>query len=527
MSACLAPVPARPQVESSHEHSSSGAHRCSRRHPRRHRCLRHRPLRRGRPRRHRAGHQRGLRRRGQRGRPGPTTSWRSRTRPQPDLAGRVAVQYRTASGTRPAYAPSTASPGAAPPPGASGSGRRRQQAAARRRRHRRPTIAAATAVFMLLNGTTGGPPAPALCLAAGRDRHGRLRRRRHLVRDAVNTGVTGNVSSASRVAASRHRQQRHRLLRGAPTPTTVRHRPSRRRSRPDPEPGAPSDRRDPGHRRRPRRSPARLSPPRASSPLPTRPAASTASDPDRRHRRRHGPPPGLLRRDLRLGWQSTAPRPPASATRSRSPARSAAFARARPRSPSSRRRRRQARPIPAGRDRRSPSRCPTTAANREAHEGELLPPTGNFTVTNSFNTNSSPRSAWPSAPRRYPADRGGPAGHAGVRPTRCRQRRRAVILDDGASFNFLRSAPSRTSRCRGSPRTIRSGSVRAVHATTEPVILEFRNSTWKFQPPSPVTATGPDVATFEDTRAQPRPAGRRRRPELAHLQRAQLLQHHR
>ena len=38
-------------------------------------------------------------------------------------------------------------------------------------------------------------------------------------------------------------------------------------------------------------------------------------------------------------------------------------------------------------------------------------------------------------------------------------------------------------------------------ATIEaPVVLDFRNNVWKFQPTSPVTDDGADVATFENTR---------------------------
>ena len=43
----------------------------------------------------------------------------------------------------------------------------------------------------------------------------------------------------------------------------------------------------------------------------------------------------------------------------------------------------------------------------------------------------------------------------------------------------------------------------------QPVILEYRNNVWKFQPRQQVTDDGADVATFEDTRDdQPRSASR-------------------
>ncbi len=75
---------------------------------------------------------------------------------------------------------------------------------------------------------------------------------------------------------------------------------------------------------------------------------------------------------------------------------------------------------------------------------------------------------------------------------------RAVTLDDGASINYL----SGTNRDIPLPwlspdRPIRVG---APVTFTGPVVLEFRNNTWKFQPQTQVTGSGAATATFANTR---------------------------
>ena len=98
---------------------------------------------------------------------------------------------------------------------------------------------------------------------------------------------------------------------------------------------------------------------------------------------------------------------------------------------------------------------------------------------------------------------------AGVADVQADNARRAVTLDDGSSVSFLNNAN------KGIPlpwlttdNPVRIGSSATLH---QPVILEFRNSQWNFQPTTPVTDQGTAVATFGDTRAaNEAPAGRRR-----------------
>ena len=145
---------------------------------------------------------------------------------------------------------------------------------------------------------------------------------------------------------------------------------------------------------------------------------------------------------------------------------------------------------------------PTTDAARETHEGELLAPTNDLTVTDNFDLNAFGEIGLATGDHQLvqPTDVANPTTDPmGVAAVQADNARRAVTLDDGSSISFLNNAnkgiplpwlttdnPVRI----GSPVTLR-----------EPVILEFRNSQWDFQPTTPVTGEGADVATFGDTRA--------------------------
>ncbi|MCD4535584.1 ExeM/NucH family extracellular endonuclease [Nocardioides sp. cx-169] len=153
---------------------------------------------------------------------------------------------------------------------------------------------------------------------------------------------------------------------------------------------------------------------------------------------------------------------------------------------------------------------PATEAEREAHEGELLAPTGPFTVTNAYTINQYAEIglAAGSTPLRQPTDVAAPntpeadaveADNAG----------RAVALDDGASIDFLDidnnndGVEERDNLQIPLPwltptKSIRVGAQAAINA---PVVLDYRNSTWKFQPQQRVVGDGSDVATFSDTRS--------------------------
>lgn len=146
---------------------------------------------------------------------------------------------------------------------------------------------------------------------------------------------------------------------------------------------------------------------------------------------------------------------------------------------------------------------PTSDAEREAHEGELLAPTGPFTVTNTFTTNqfaeiglasgTTPLRQWTDV-----APPGTPAADAVIADNAARK----VALDDGASIDFLSTANNRANMQITLPWLTPTKSVRvgAEVTFTGPVVMDYRNNSWKFQPQERVTDDGADVATFEDTR---------------------------
>ncbi|KQY64550.1 ExeM/NucH family extracellular endonuclease [Nocardioides sp. Root140] len=142
---------------------------------------------------------------------------------------------------------------------------------------------------------------------------------------------------------------------------------------------------------------------------------------------------------------------------------------------------------------------PTTEADREAHEGELLAPTDTFTVSNTYSSNqygelglatgTKPLIQWTDVARP-----GTPEADA----VKADNLARGVVLDDGASLNFFSAENQGTAL----PWISKANPVRvgATATLTGPVILEYRNNVWKFQPTAQVTDNGASTATFTNTR---------------------------
>jgi len=142
---------------------------------------------------------------------------------------------------------------------------------------------------------------------------------------------------------------------------------------------------------------------------------------------------------------------------------------------------------------------PATEADKEAHEGELLAPTGPFTVTNTFPTNQFAE-IWLAA-QAGPLVQGTELHDAqgtGDNALEAQNLQRQVALDDGASVNFLSAANQDTPL----PWLTTGRSIRVGDAATfsAPVILEFRNNLWKFQPQRRVTGDGSNVVGFSNSR---------------------------
>ena len=145
---------------------------------------------------------------------------------------------------------------------------------------------------------------------------------------------------------------------------------------------------------------------------------------------------------------------------------------------------------------------PATDAGREAEEGMLQAPSGDFTVSDVFTLNNFGEIdlASGTTPLRQPTDV--------ARPSRPRPQAvaddnaaRAVTLDDGSSTNYLSAANS----SQPLPWITQDTPVRvgAVAHFTKPVVLDYRNDLWKLQPTSqltPANAATVQPVTFPNTR---------------------------
>jgi predicted extracellular nuclease/chitodextrinase len=143
-----------------------------------------------------------------------------------------------------------------------------------------------------------------------------------------------------------------------------------------------------------------------------------------------------------------------------------------------------------------------TDAQKEAHEGELVAPQGDFTVSDNFDGNffGSFTLASGDTPLIQPTD-AGTAGSPQAQAVAADNAAREVTLDDGSSFEFNPDGAHANSPLPYLTRTnpVRTGSRVTFHA---PVILGFQFSLWNFQPTQQVTDDGAQVATFSDTRTE-------------------------
>lgn len=146
---------------------------------------------------------------------------------------------------------------------------------------------------------------------------------------------------------------------------------------------------------------------------------------------------------------------------------------------------------------------PATEADREAQEGMLLAPTGPFTVTNTFQTNGNAEIglAAGDVPLKQPTEFVAPGNTAGLEAIVAENAERAITLDDAATVNYLQNQTTKAIPLPWLTGTASPPRVGAAATFVSPVILEFRNNIWKFQPRSQVTDSGSSVVTFENTRA--------------------------
>ncbi len=149
---------------------------------------------------------------------------------------------------------------------------------------------------------------------------------------------------------------------------------------------------------------------------------------------------------------------------------------------------------------------PATAAEREVLEGMLLDIEGDFVVSDVFPTNQFGEIilAAGSSPLVVPTDLAAP-GSAEQAALVADNAGRRVVLDDGASINFLSTANGGANKNIPLPYLSLDNPVRtgAAASFNQPVVLDYRNNAWKLQPTThltPANAATVQPATFANTR---------------------------
>ncbi len=153
---------------------------------------------------------------------------------------------------------------------------------------------------------------------------------------------------------------------------------------------------------------------------------------------------------------------------------------------------------------------PTSETTREALEGMLLAPQGDYTVSDTYTTNQYAEIllAAGTSPLLQPTEVAAP-GVAAYAAAIAANKNISVTLDDGATTNFLSSANKGTPV----PYLSNDNPVRVGEAVTftSPILFDFRNGAWKFQPTQQLTvanAASVQPVTFENTReATPQDVG--------------------
>ncbi|VXA91151.1 conserved exported hypothetical protein [Citricoccus sp. K5] len=145
---------------------------------------------------------------------------------------------------------------------------------------------------------------------------------------------------------------------------------------------------------------------------------------------------------------------------------------------------------------------PADEATKEAHEGMLIDPSGlEWTITDNYDVNAygSLGLAPGSDPLPNPTSVANPGAEA--QAVMAENAEKLIVLDDGASTNFMRS-PGNQNKLPylDIDDPVRVGSAVAF---TDPVILDYRYDAWNFQPTQHLThenAEEVQPATFENTR---------------------------
>lgn len=147
------------------------------------------------------------------------------------------------------------------------------------------------------------------------------------------------------------------------------------------------------------------------------------------------------------------------------------------------------------------SAWPAADTDREALESMLFLPSGDLTVTNTYTTNQYGEVglATGTTPLLQPTEIAAP-GTTEYAAVVADNAARGVVLDDGASTNFLTAATSGLTP----PYVSLAAPVRvgAAATFTAPVVVDYRGGLWKLNPTEPVVAADPasSPVSFENDR---------------------------
>ncbi len=168
---------------------------------------------------------------------------------------------------------------------------------------------------------------------------------------------------------------------------------------------------------------------------------------------------------------------------------------------------------------------PATAAQRESLEGMLVSLQGPFTVADNYSLNQYAEISLAAGtePLWQPTEVADPHDPAAIAAVVADNDARMVTLDDAATTNFFTSGKDVPLPWLTQDHQIRVG---APASFTAPMVLDYRNTLWKLEPTTQLTAADAPPVSFGHTRtAAPGLRGRRRADRV--VQRAQLLPDHR
>lgn len=144
---------------------------------------------------------------------------------------------------------------------------------------------------------------------------------------------------------------------------------------------------------------------------------------------------------------------------------------------------------------------PADEAQRESLEGMLVAPGGKFTVADNYSLNQYGEIGLASGttPLPVPTDVADPHDATAIQAVEDANAARSVTLDDGSSANYMTNDAAKDTPLPylTQDKQIRVG---APVTFTAPVIFDYRNGGWDYQPTAQLTGDGVPPATFGHTR---------------------------